>query len=113
MPTTKIDTPLISSKSGSENFSEPFFLIKYLYNTEINMTDTTLPENTPPSLTINDIGFLVQIIETVAQRGAFRADELTSVGAVYDRVKAFIVANTQQPVPTEQTTEQTTEEPNQ
>jgi len=72
------------------------------------MTDTTTAETTPPSLTINDIGFLVQIIETVAQRGAFRADELSSVGAVYDRVKAFITANTPQP-----TADQTTEEVNQ
>jgi hypothetical protein len=72
------------------------------------MTDTTTAETTPPSLTINDIGFLVQIIETVAQRGAFRADELSSVGAVYDRVKAFITANTPQP-----TADQPTEEVNQ
>ena len=48
----------------------------------------------PPSVTINDIAFLVQIVEIVAQRGAFKAEELSTVGAVYDKVKAFIVANT-------------------
>jgi len=75
------------------------------------MTDETTTDATvttaPTSITINDIGFLVQIVETVAQRGAFRADELSSVGAVYDKVKAFIVANTQQPAPADQPTEET------
>jgi hypothetical protein len=67
-----------------------------------------VPAVTPPSITITDIAFLTQIVETVAQRGAFRADELSSVGAVYDKVKAFIVANNPQPAP-----EQPTEEVNQ
>ena len=31
---------------------------------------------TAPSITLTDIAFLVQIVEIVAQRGAFRADEL-------------------------------------
>lgn len=61
---------------------------------------------TAPSITLTDIAFLVQIVEIVAQRGAFRADELSSVGAVYDKAKAFIVANTPQPAP-EQPTEET------
>jgi hypothetical protein len=52
-----------------------------------------VPVNTPPSVTINDIAFLIQIVETVAQRGAFKAEELSSVGAVYDKVKSFIVAS--------------------
>jgi hypothetical protein len=73
------------------------------------MTDenTNVPA-TPPSVTINDIAFLVQIVETVAQRGAFRAEELSSVGAIYDKVKAFIVANNPQTPP-----ETSTEEVNQ
>ena len=68
--------------------------------------DTAQVPATAPSITLTDIAFLVQIVEIVAQRGAFRADELSSVGAVYDKVKAFIVANTAQPAP-----EQPTEEP--
>ena len=52
-----------------------------------------VPVSTPPSVTINDIAFLIQIVETVAQRGAFKAEELSSVGAVYDKVKSFIVAS--------------------
>lgn len=68
-------------------------------------TDTTdVPAQTPPAVTINDIAFLVQVVEIVAQRGAFKAEELSSVGAVYDKVKAFISANIPQPAqPTEGT----------
>ena len=63
-------------------------------------TDTTeISTPTPPAVTISDIAFLVQVVEIVAQRGAFKAEELSVVGAVYDKVKAFIVANTQQPAP--------------
>lgn len=58
------------------------------------MTDTTnQPEGQVPSVGLADIGFLLQIVEICSQRGAFRADELTQVGAVYDKVKAFLVAN--------------------
>jgi hypothetical protein len=65
------------------------------------MTEET--QANPISLTVQDIAFLLQIVETCTQRGAFRAEELTSIGAVYDKVKSFITANTQQPADAEQT----------
>ena len=34
----------------------------------------------------------ILIVEVCSQRGAFRAEELTSVGAVYDKFKSFIAA---------------------
>lgn len=56
-----------------------------------------MPDNTEtpsgPGLGLADIAFLLQIVEICSQRGAFKADELTSVGTVYDKVKAFISAN--------------------
>lgn len=58
-------------------------------------TDT--PSDTPaanPSLGLNDIAFLLQIVEICSKRGAFNADEMTSVGTVYDKVKSFVAANT-------------------
>jgi hypothetical protein len=58
--------------------------------------NTTVPTN----LAISDIASLLQIVEVVSQRGAFRAEELSSVGALYDKVKAFIVANTPAEQPT-------------
>lgn len=58
------------------------------------MTDnTTTPENNPPSVGLADIAFLLQAIEIGVQRGAYRAEEMSSLGGVYDKVKAFIVAN--------------------
>lgn len=42
---------------------------------------------------INDLIFTLQVYEACSTRGAFRADELTNVGAVYDRLKAFLTAN--------------------
>jgi len=68
------------------------------------MSDEINEVQTPPSsVTINDIAFLVQIVEIVAQRGAFKAEELSTVGAVYDKVKAFITSATQSAQPTEGT----------
>lgn len=69
--------------------------------------NTDLPATTAPSISLNDISFLIQIIEIVAQRGAFKAEEMTQVGAVYDKVKAFVVASSPQAA------QQPEEEPNQ
>ena len=55
--------------------------------------NTNIEENTPPGFGINDLLFTMQVYEAVAQRGAFRADELSNVGAVYDRLRAFLIAN--------------------
>ena len=55
--------------------------------------NTNIEENTTPSFGINDLLFTMQVYEAVAQRGAFRADELSNVGAVYDRLRAFLIAN--------------------
>jgi hypothetical protein len=54
-------------------------------------------------VTLNDITFLVNVVEIVAQRGAFKAEELSTVGAVYDKVKAFIANAQQAAQPTEGT----------
>jgi len=67
------------------------------------MSDDLNEVQTPPTgVTINDIAFLMQIVEIVAQRGAFKAEELSTVGAVYDKVKAFIANATPPAQPTEE-----------
>jgi hypothetical protein len=43
-------------------------------------------------LTINDLAAVVQIIDIVSGRGAFRGDELSQVGALRDKYAAFIKA---------------------
>ena len=48
------------------------------------------------SLTIADIATLKQIVEVASSRGAFRAEELSQVGAVYDRVSAWVNSMTQE-----------------
>lgn len=57
--------------------------------------DTVVTEETPevPTFGIQDLVFTLQILEACAQRGAFRADEMSNVGTVYDRLKAFLTAN--------------------
>lgn len=41
-------------------------------------------------LNIQDLTNLKSIIDMVAQRGVFRPDEFTSVGAVYDKLAVFL-----------------------
>jgi hypothetical protein len=51
------------------------------------------------SFGIADLVFVLQVFEACAQRGAFRAEEMTNVGAVYDRLRVFLVANNAMPQP--------------
>ena len=41
---------------------------------------------------IEELLFTMQVYETCTQRGAFKAEELSSVGAVYDRLKAYLIS---------------------
>jgi hypothetical protein len=43
-----------------------------------------------PDLTVNDLQALKAIIDVCTQRGAFRANELASVGTVFNRLTAFL-----------------------
>lgn len=45
-----------------------------------------------PNLNIADLVNVLQVFRTCAQRGAFRADEMSSVGGLYDRLQNFLVA---------------------
>lgn len=50
-----------------------------------------------PELTVQDLQALKQIIDVATQRGAFKANELMTVGATYNKLDAFLVAvSTQQ-----------------
>ena len=48
---------------------------------------------TPPSFGLENLVFTLQVYEACTQRGAFKAEELSNVGAVYDRLKTFLIAN--------------------
>jgi hypothetical protein len=56
------------------------------------MTEETITE-TAPTFGIEDLVFTLQVYEACTQRGAFKAEELSNVGAVYDRLKTFLIAN--------------------
>ncbi len=49
-----------------------------------------------PQLNINDLVSIVKIIDACSERGAFKGNEMASVGAVRERIAAFAEAN--QPV---------------
>lgn len=45
-----------------------------------------------PELTINDLTNVRSVLDIAVRRGAFAANELTGVGAVYDKLNAFLNA---------------------
>ena len=45
---------------------------------------------TPPELTIQDLGNLRAIIDVASQRGAFRATEMSAVGATFNKLNDFL-----------------------
>ena len=49
-----------------------------------------------PQLNISDLFSVIKIIDACSERGAFKGNEMASVGAVRDRIAAF--AETNQPV---------------
>ena len=59
-----------------------------------------------PGLTIGDMVVLKQCVEVAAQRGGFRAEEMTTVGATYNKLAAFVTAA----LPQEETAEADGEE---
>jgi len=50
-----------------------------------------MENNTQPTqITIADLDTLKNIVDLASTRGAFRGAELTQVGAVYDKLSAFL-----------------------
>lgn len=47
-------------------------------------------QNNETVLTINDLTVLKQIIELAQTRGAFQANELSAVGAAFDKLSNFL-----------------------
>jgi hypothetical protein len=53
--------------------------------------ETTEPQApVMPSVSVNDLVNVYNIIDLASKRGAFQANELASVGAVADKVKEFV-----------------------
>ena len=52
----------------------------------ICMEDTT----TPPPITIQDLIMIKDLIDVACSRGAFKAEEMSSVGQTYDKLTGFL-----------------------
>jgi len=50
----------------------------------------TAQQNSAPSLSVNDLAAVANIIDLAVQRGAFRATEAKQVGETFERVAAFV-----------------------
>ena len=62
---------------------------------EDNTTPAEGPTEAPqaPSLGVNDLKVMANIIEVVSNRGAIRANEMAAVGNVYNILMNFLIAN--------------------
>jgi hypothetical protein len=59
-------------------------------NKEAQPQQPTADQNQAPGLALQDLLIVVQIIQLCSQRGTFRADELEQVGALYNKLIAFL-----------------------
>lgn len=48
------------------------------------------PAQEDTSISLNDLQVLANIVDLATQRGAFRGNELSQVGAVFDKLSAFL-----------------------
>lgn len=56
-------------------------------------TTAAAEEQAPVQLSLNDLGGAVQVIDICTKRGAFEGPELEQVGALRNRLVAFLQAN--------------------
>lgn len=52
--------------------------------------ETAQDSNVPESISLQDLQVLLQIVDLASSRGAFRGAELTQVGAIFDKLSAFL-----------------------
>lgn len=60
------------------------------------MTEAT-PDLQGPTFSLQDLENAVKVIDAACTRGAFRGEEMSGVGAVRDKLVAFIVASAPKP----------------
>jgi hypothetical protein len=54
--------------------------------------ENTNPHAPAQELTINDLGALKSIIDVASQRGAFKPNEMVTIGQVYNKLESFLNA---------------------
>lgn len=65
---------------------------------EVKQEEAAVEAVEAPGLNINDLAFMLKMIDVVTERGGFRGGELANVGAIRNKLEAFLRAN----VPTEE-----------
>ena len=55
--------------------------------------ETAVPQTQPVQLQLQDILAAAQCIQLASSRGAFKAEEFTQVGGVYERLVGFLQAS--------------------
>ena len=56
-----------------------------------------MPDTSKPTIEINDIASVVQLIDVCSTRGAFRGEELSMIGGLRTKLAEIVKAN--QPAP--------------
>jgi hypothetical protein len=67
-----------------------------------------MTEQSTPQISLNDFVAIVNLIDVCTERGAFKGNELLTVGTIRERFSAFVKANTPEEK-TETEAEETTE----
>jgi hypothetical protein len=72
---------------------------------QANTVESQEQTQTSPEITVADLTALKNIIDVASQRGAFRPNEMTTVGQTYTKLEAFLNAVAAQQQETEQPSE--------
>ena len=74
-------------------------------------TDETVEttEAQAPGLSIQDVLVLRQCVEVAAQRGAYKAEEMTTIGATYDRLTKWLETHMPAPEDTDSESQENTD----
>lgn len=64
----------------------------------------------PESISLNDLGLLLNIVDLASKRGAFQGAELSQVGAIFDKLNAFLTFVAAQQAEAAEGDEEATEE---
>jgi len=59
---------------------------------EVANVEQEAPQGQGPELTINDLNALKSIIDVASQRGAFKPNEMMTVGQTYTKLEQFLTA---------------------
>lgn len=60
---------------------------------DVQAKEVRAEQTAAPSLGVGDLAAMVQVIDVVSERGAFKGPELESVGILRGRIARFLEAN--------------------